>query len=286
MATKICCTCKKEKSTDCFSRNKNSKDGLKEYCKECAAIKSAKYRQLNREEINKRKRQAYEESKQTADERTQKELGQGSKVCTVCGVEKPIADFYKRGNGGFYNYCKECANANAKDYHRTHYYEIRAKNKEYVRNHKQEISEYNKQYYNTHTEEVKERARKWESNNKERMKEHQVMYAQRSRSKKLELRTVFTRDDWYCCKAYFGRKCAYCGKESKHLTQDHFIPIQKGGEYSLINIVPACMSCNASKGDKDFDEWYTKQPFYSKEREETIKAYFELVKHDDTERAT
>ncbi len=53
-----------------------------------------------------------------------------------------------------------------------------------------------------------------------------------------------------------GRKeCAYCGAQGE-LTWDHLIPTSKGGLNTISNHVPACKSCNSSKGDRDAIEWY------------------------------
>ena len=288
MATKICCTCKQEKPVECFSRNKSSKDGFKEYCKECAAIKSAEYRKKHKEEIRDRKKVAYEKAKETADKRTIKELEKGSKVCTMCGKEKPISDFYKKAEGGFRSYCKDCAHKKCSDYyyHTQNWFRIHKRKLEYDKEHKEEISAYNKQYYLKKSDEVKRRAREWKQNNIDAGRENGVMSTQRGRSKKNGLKATFTKLDWQLCKAYFGKQCAYCGKETKSATQDHFVSVKNGGEYTYMNIVPVCRTCNQSKGNKDFHEWYRKQPFYSKEREDNIKAYFELVEQANTERAT
>lgn len=55
-------------------------------------------------------------------------------------------------------------------------------------------------------------------------------------------------------KYYF--RCAYCGilgrnTKQKYLTRDHVIPVNKGGEHSPENIVPACVSCNSRKCDNN-----------------------------------
>ena len=78
-----------------------------------------------------------------------------------------------------------------------------------------------------------------------------------------------TLKQWNYIKGKFNNKCAYCGEE-KLLEQEHFIPVNKGGEYTSNNIIPACKHCNSSKQDSNFFEWYPKQDFYSKEREEFI----------------
>lgn len=51
----------------------------------------------------------------------------------------------------------------------------------------------------------------------------------------------------------FDEKCAYCSASAT--TFDHIIPIIKGGNSKLQNIVPACASCNPSKKDKNVFEW-------------------------------
>lgn len=49
-----------------------------------------------------------------------------------------------------------------------------------------------------------------------------------------------------------GHKCIYCEKHfsSTMLTRDHVVPVSKGGHDSWTNVVTACLSCNAKKGDR------------------------------------
>lgn len=61
------------------------------------------------------------------------------------------------------------------------------------------------------------------------------------------------------------------------LTMDHVAPVSQGGETTVGNIIPACRSCNSSKGAKDMIEWYTVQPFYDKDRLEAILKYLRKV---------
>lgn len=63
----------------------------------------------------------------------------------------------------------------------------------------------------------------------------------------------------------FGHRCAYCGVDGD-LHMEHVVPISKGGEHHLGNIVPACQTCNYSKGKNDARVWYRTQPFFSEER--------------------
>ncbi|HEU4565966.1 MAG TPA: HNH endonuclease [Gemmatimonadaceae bacterium] len=51
-------------------------------------------------------------------------------------------------------------------------------------------------------------------------------------------------------------RCQYCGRpgaELKHresLTRDHLIPLSRGGTNEWTNVVTACSSCNARKGNR------------------------------------
>ena len=78
----------------------------------------------------------------------------------------------------------------------------------------------------------------------------------------------------------FNGQCAYCGgsfdtenfQTSRSLTWDHVIPCTKDGWDILLNLVPACRGCNASKSDKDLGEWYVQQEYFSYSALEYIKS--------------
>ncbi len=44
--------------------------------------------------------------------------------------------------------------------------------------------------------------------------------------------------------------CQYCGKNSRPMTIDHVIPKSYGGKDTWENLVCACLSCNAKKGNR------------------------------------
>lgn len=57
-----------------------------------------------------------------------------------------------------------------------------------------------------------------------------------------------------------GLRCWYCGYEPQHtsvdyLTIDHVIPKTYGGSDRTENLVPACRSCNSSKGNKGLEDF-------------------------------
>lgn len=102
-------------------------------------------------------------------------------------------------------------------------------------------------------------------------------YAINKQKRRHEKRDDFALSDeeWNETLKYFRYQCAYCGSSEK-LTYDHFYPFSKGGDFMKGNIIPCCKSCNSSKNSKLFEEWYKKQTFYSKIRENKILKYIEF----------
>jgi len=52
----------------------------------------------------------------------------------------------------------------------------------------------------------------------------------------------------------YQSECTYCFSKND-IEADHVIPIARGGQHSIGNLVPACRKCNASKGAKTITEW-------------------------------
>jgi 5-methylcytosine-specific restriction endonuclease McrA len=73
---------------------------------------------------------------------------------------------------------------------------------------------------------------------KRRAEEYGVVHEAYSRAE------VFKRWDY---------RCAYCNGPASHM--DHVQPLSKGGGDVEANVVPACVSCNLSKGAKTLAEW-------------------------------
>lgn len=49
--------------------------------------------------------------------------------------------------------------------------------------------------------------------------------------------------------------CAYCGVTVSRLQKDCMLPISRGGRYTIMNVVPACGPCNASKCNDEVTAW-------------------------------
>lgn len=72
----------------------------------------------------------------------------------------------------------------------------------------------------------------------------------RRRARVKDLPATLTKSQWVAIKVAYRFRCAYCDKRLDALTQDHVIPLSKGGGTTPENIVPACRSCNSRKSNR------------------------------------
>ncbi|TMZ72779.1 HNH endonuclease [Klebsiella pneumoniae] len=115
------------------------------------------------------------------------------------------------------------------------------------------------------------KSRAWKRNNKERVRTYNAEWRKRNpeygrdwkrknpqrkrayRHARKTSGTLLVRDWRRLCNRY-GNKCAYC-ESMEPLTVDHIIPVTRGGLHTIGNVLPACLSCNSSKGRKFIVEW-------------------------------
>lgn len=60
--------------------------------------------------------------------------------------------------------------------------------------------------------------------------------------------------DWRRLVRRYDSRCAYCGARcDPHM--DHVIPLKRGGQHSIGNVLPACQPCNSSKSARLLYPW-------------------------------
>ena len=91
--------------------------------------------------------------------------------------------------------------------------------------------------------------------------EHPEYYRTAAKLRRAKLRGVvceLTPEQWTAVLNAHGNACVYCG-DSHKLTMDHLVPISRGGNHTIDNVVPSCKSCNSSKHDRTLDEFFERR---------------------------
>ena len=104
------------------------------------------------------------------------------------------------------------------------------------------------------------KANGYNEHEKERYKENplpKMLKVNKRRVLKLNAKGTHTEQQLRQKYEYHGKQCYYCKKPLtiNELTEDHRIPLSKGGTDWIANIVPACLSCNSRKGKKSEQEY-------------------------------
>lgn len=195
---------------------------------------------------------------------------QDSKKCTKCDEVKPLIDFpFRKDRGKYLAACKECRAVEHRQWRESHAEEYQQYHAQYRERHRQKAREVSRQWRNSNPVRMRLAVNAWRrANPQKRREEFQRYYAKHSekvkacsirsavkrRSNLQNVRCDFTADQWAEMKRRYKYRCYYCG-EKKPLTQDHVIPISRGGEHTWLNILPACQSCNSRKQDKSVEEF-------------------------------
>lgn len=258
---KICSKCGVEfpATTEYFPKHSGGKNGLGARCKVCHAE--------NQREWNKNHAGASRAISKRYNEKNKEVRGKYNKLYYGNNketIKKHVKQYQEANKEAKTEYNKQHYKANPEYYKR--YYET---NKEVIKRYYEVNAEViaikGKQYRESNPEARAENSRHWYKTNPDKVR----LTWQRRRARKCELPSTLTAAQWETTQRHFKNTCAYCGEE-KTLTQEHFIPLSKGGEYTHNNILPACQSCNKSKGAKGFGQWYPTFKLYSKERERKI----------------
>lgn len=211
----------------------------------------------------------------------------GEKLCRRCGEVLPLDHFYptnqwrkRTQDYGRRPYCKECCKNENRKYNtenseavkaaRQEYYQKNRerfieKHREWTARNREHYNEYVSQYYRNRkindpgfSERLKEKCRvknrqAYHSDSARRSK--MLMNSKRHRARRAGAKIhTLTSEQWLWLKDIYGHRCAYCGKQSERLTMDHIVPVSKGGNHALSNLVPACPHCNSTKNARTPDE--------------------------------
>lgn len=216
----ICYVCKERKPLTRFYKDRNRKLGRNSICKQCQAIKNAKYREEHKKEIAE-----YYMANRESEQKRNREY-----YCNHKDQKRIYNRKYRLDH-------KKQLNAKRRQYRKCHKRERREESRKYRKNHKEHRSDYNREYYQTETGRLNHK-----------------MCKHRRRARKLAADgDGISAEQWQRILKSQKNKCNLCHKrftKSRSATMDHIIPLSKGGTHSSVNIQALCGSCNSSKQAK------------------------------------
>lgn len=164
-----------------------------------------------------------------------------TKACTKCGEVKPLEAFHrdKRNKDGLMGRCRDC-------------------NRDRMRQRRQDQTKLELDYDSRRRwlarggrEVHRQASQRWHA---EQGSEYHTAAAHRRRARALAGGSYSTAD-WTRLVNRFQGRCAYCHERPDVLHVEHVVPLSRGGTNTIGNLLPACRSCNLSKGAKLLVEW-------------------------------
>lgn len=217
---KPCSRCKRSLPLAEFSPDSRTKLGVGSQCKACNRGRMKGYTAAHKPQIAEKNRKYRETHKAELNQRA--------------------ADWWDRH--------KDEANRRRREQYPDKRERLIADQRKYRAEHAGYIRLRQKRYYQANRAEHRARLRKWRAENPELFKAQ--LKRRRARLAGAAVVTL-TADEWAMIQAAYDHRCAYCGVRPDVLTQDHIRPLSKGGTHEASNVVPACQSCNSSKGDRE-----------------------------------
>lgn len=202
-----------------------------------------------------------------------------NKICTKCGINKILEDFYKdaRAKNGKTSTCKICINKyyvnnkqrilkNRQEYRTKHTQEISENNKKYRVKNRQRLLKISKHYY----VENKQYFLEYYENNKQKTLKYKEEYLKTDKGKLAvnkynhnrrtnisnSIKNLTVEEKNYILYNLQNNQCVRCGRtfnEELKPTLDHIIPVNKGGPLTKENVQFLCQSCNSKKHTKTID---------------------------------
>jgi len=226
-----CRKCKTTKDLADFPKNRAKKSGIDSKCRACFAIDHAAWYARNKDRVAAVNKENYSKIK---DRKT--EYAKAYRAANREKVDARNRDWQARNPDKVAEYrARSLAKPENVDRKKTY-------DKQF-----QETGYY-AAYREGNREKAAAAAKQWRERNKERAAALAKQSKFRRRTRMAGVKCDLTAEQWRMIKLAYRNCCAYCGEKAK-LTQDHVIPVSKGGEHTAKNIVPACLPCNIRKRD-------------------------------------
>lgn len=176
------------------------------------------------------------------------------KTCTRCkqSLSTSLFSFRKAAKDKLTSWCRPCMAENAKIIRKTNAFEIRAKAKVSYAQNREKLLQATRSWRANNKEKINEYQKQWRLENADKLKSYSFTQGSLRRSRSKGDNKFFISS-----KELDGLKrqpCAYCGAKDK-IEIDHIVPLARGGEHRIGNLITSCQSCNRQKHKKTIMEW-------------------------------
>lgn len=187
------------------------------------------------------------------------------KCCSLCGEYKPLTEFHRQCTAfdGYRSHCKPCRRSETQANHIRNRDRINKRSAAWRRDNREQFLADMREWRLKHVDRLRELNRSYREKNKERIREQYALprrreYARQNAKVQRAIRMgivasgheMISARQWQDVQDSYMGLCAYCHIRPEVLTMDHVVPLRGGGTHSADNVLPACKSCNCSKGPK------------------------------------
>jgi len=204
------------------------------------------------------------------------------KTCRKCGETKPLSGFSRNGPGVWRPECKACRNAAKRARHAERMADPDYRDRKRAAAERHNATEGARQRKREWKDCPEYRAREAAAQGarreapdfvrhrpplevereqaKARRERNLDHYRQRERERSHRRRAAkrgnggagqVTDAEWRAIVSAWDGRCAHCGEPVEAPTQDHVVPLSKGGPHDPLNVVPSCAPCNLAKYDHE-----------------------------------
>ncbi len=173
------------------------------------------------------------------------------KLCLDCQKFRPVSQFHAdhKRKIGLRARCKECRQKESRKYYLINSDDIISRASRWKKQNPVRTAQVWQIWYRKNRHAVIKRTADWKCQNPKRRKVNDLAYKHRRKAHLALAEGTHTWTQWIERVVFCGWKCFYCAKQLSFstLTQDHRIPLSRGGTNWPSNLVPACGSCNSRK---------------------------------------
>lgn len=188
-----------------------------------------------------------------------------TKKCKKCQCVKDLSEFnFRSDTKRIHAQCKDCLKKRRISYKLSHNEEIKESNRLYREKNRQIIRERDRLFYVSNSAEIKKYQKYFYEINKDyikiRVKEYNKTIIGKAVGKNTRHKRRYQKINGDVTTNQIleleqsAKVCYWCNCKINKTTKihiDHYIPLSKGGEHTISNLVVSCATCNQKKQAKD-----------------------------------